>query len=45
MSFWGCMDALVRGISNDQFLFIMGDFNSHIGANVDGYHGTHDDFG
>ena len=45
MAFWGCLDDLVRGIPNDQLLFVGGDFNGHIGASVDGYQGIHGGFG
>ena len=45
MTFWGCLDDLVRSIPQDQFLFVGGDFNGHIGARVDGYQGIHGEFG
>ena len=45
MTFWGCLDDLVRSIPQDQFLFVGGDFNGHIGARVDGYQGIHGGFG
>ncbi|XP_017250767.2 uncharacterized protein LOC108221396 [Daucus carota subsp. sativus] len=40
MTFWGCLDDLVRSIPQVQFLFVGGDFNGHIGARVDGYQGS-----
>ncbi|XP_063940524.1 uncharacterized protein LOC135149258 [Daucus carota subsp. sativus] len=45
MTFWGCLDDLVRSITLDQFLFVGGDFNGHIGARADGYQGVHGGFG
>lgn len=39
------MDDLVRSIPLDQFLFVGGDFNGHIGARADGYQGVHGGFG
>ncbi|XP_017228986.2 uncharacterized protein LOC108204180 [Daucus carota subsp. sativus] len=45
MTFWGCLDDLVWSITLDQFLFVGGDFNGHIGARADGYQGVHGGFG
>ena len=44
MTFWGCLDDLIRNILQDQFLFVIGDFNGHIGSRVNGYQGIHGGF-
>ena len=45
MTFQGCLDDLVQSIPQDQFLFVGGDFNGHIGAKVDGYQCINGGFG
>ncbi|KAE8684196.1 myosin-J heavy chain-like isoform X2 [Hibiscus syriacus] len=43
--FWDQLDDVLRSISEDQRVFIGGDFNGHIGSATDGYDGVHGGFG
>ncbi|XP_019265291.1 PREDICTED: craniofacial development protein 2-like [Nicotiana attenuata] len=42
--FWEDLDEVVRGIPCTEMIFIGGDFNGHIGANVGGYDDVHGGF-
>ncbi|KAE8661535.1 hypothetical protein F3Y22_tig00113725pilonHSYRG00880 [Hibiscus syriacus] len=42
--FWVSLDNILRSIPEDQRVFIGGDFNSHIGSEIDGYDSVHGGF-
>ncbi|KAE8674435.1 Detected protein of unknown function [Hibiscus syriacus] len=43
--FWDLLDDVLRSIPEDQRVFIGGDFNGHIGSEIDGYDRVHGGFG
>ncbi|XP_047249958.1 uncharacterized protein LOC124885752 [Capsicum annuum] len=45
MRLWECLDEMVRVISNNENIFIRGDFNGHIGSFLRGYNNVHGGYG
>ena len=43
--FWESLDDILRSIPEDQQVFLGGDFNGHIGREIEGYDGAHGGFG
>ncbi|XP_023766305.1 uncharacterized protein LOC111914831 isoform X1 [Lactuca sativa] len=45
MSFWESLDDIVKGIPINECIFLGGDFNGHIGKDIDGYETVHGGLG